>query len=193
MNTVTKSKKATINRMNAKVGYVFSEESHYIRRRTGRFTHLESGDEVAIADEYMEYYFKSADQFTEEVEVGKEDKLWTEKQLKEEGKVGGTLRVGDVRVKGIRSIWADIHSGMVFTVNFDKQSDEMSESAYEKAKDKQLEDAISEIVIAFETKKGVKAAALRAIQKIQDNPIERITKGAERTLRGYKIQFSSIN
>lgn len=190
MNSTT-TRKQKIDRAKAKVGDVFSEESHYIRLGAGRFRHLESGDEVSISDGYMELYFDSADQSSKTVEVGKEDKYWSESQIKKGEAPAGT-RAGDIRQKGIRSIWSDIHSGKVFTVNFNKQGKEMSDSALEKAKEKQLENAVDIIETAYANKKGVRKAALEAIQAIMDNPIEPVSKGEERTLRGYKTQFTSI-
>lgn len=84
---------------------MISESSHYIINRlsgsTVYLTHFESGEEVQIGIDYLKSYTNSADLYTTEVKVTKEDKK------------DGTL--------GIRSIWENIHSGQVFTVCFKKQ------------------------------------------------------------------------
>lgn len=89
-----------------KVGDVLSESSHYkVLADNGnlnfKLKHLESGDMVYIGKEYIHNYLESADDFTNEVKVTREDKK------------DGTL--------GIRSIFEGIHGSQVFTVCFKKQ------------------------------------------------------------------------
>jgi hypothetical protein len=141
---------------------------------------------------------QTADQYQSEVEVGREDKYWTVKQLEDAKKKGelpsdSLLREGDVRVKGIRSIWGDIHTERVFTVCFNKQAKELSAKALNEAKNKQLQEAIAEIAAAAAGKKGVAKTAEEVIKGIQNNPVVSTVPGEERQLRGYKVSFSSLN
>lgn len=62
-----------------KVGDVLSESSHYkVLADNGNLNfelkHLESGDMVYIGKEYIHNYLESADDFTNEVKVTREDK-----------------------------------------------------------------------------------------------------------------------
>ena len=95
------------------VGDIFSEESRYtvksINPDSISFNHLESGKDVTLGNPYAQELLKTADQYVTEVEVGLEDKIWTIKQITE-AELKGTLepgheiRVGDIRIKGIRSL-----------------------------------------------------------------------------------------
>lgn len=178
-------------------GDVFSEQSHYkFLGKSGdkyQFKHLESDNVINLDSQYVSDLLKTADQFDSEIEVGREDKFWTAKQIADAKITDGSVRVGDLKQKGIRSIWADIHSQQVFTVNFNKQSKELSTKALQEEKTKQLAAALSKIEKAQKNKTGVLQAASEAISLLIDNPIIPITKGEERTLRGYKTQFQSIN
>lgn len=191
-----------VNINDVRPGDVFSEEAHY--RYTGKsgaaheFVHLGSNQTVKLSEKYVQDLLTTADQFDQEVEVGKEDKYWTTKQIEDAKKKGElpsntTVREGDVRVPGIRSIWAGIYSSKVFTVNFNKQSKELSAKALATAKDVQLKEALDAIEKARTGKKGVAKTAEQVIRELQDNPILPVTAGEERTLRGYKVQFSSVN
>lgn len=195
-------KMSKVNIKDVRPGDVFSEEAHY--RYVGKkgkeheFVHLGTNQPVSLTEGYVQDLLVTADQFDKEVEVGKEDKLWTPKQIGEAKKKGElpsdtTVREGDVRVPGIRSIWSEIYSSKVFTVNFNKQSKELSAKALSDAKTKQLTEALTQIEAARSGKKGVAKTAEQVIKEIQENPILPIEPGENRTLRGYKIQFSSIN
>jgi len=204
MSTATKVQ--GINLAEVEVGDIFSEQSHYVLKEkdiikgTFLLEHLESGRTVKLDGSYVSNLLDTADQFDEnkQVEVGKEDKLWTAKQIDEAVKKGElkadhNVRVGDLRQKGIRSIWADIHSQQVFTVNFNKQNTELSDKALLTAKENQLKDALAKIEKAQKNKEGVLKIATEVVKDLQENPILPIVKGDERTLRGYKTQFESIN
>lgn len=204
MATTTKSKKMNIL-SEIEEGDIFSEQSHYIynglRVQLGgnkqyQFLHLESGKVVNLDEKYVSELLQTADQYETEVEVGIEDKKWTAKQI-EEAHFAVTNtdnpRVGDVRQKGILSIWNDIHSQQVFTVNFNKANKELSTKALGEAKVKQAEEALKKIAEAAKNKKGVANVAALVIADLQNNPILPIERGEERTLRGYKTQFESIN
>lgn len=176
-------------------GDIFSEESHYIYEgwngSTRQFKHLESGQIVNLDEKYVENLLVTADQFSKEEEIGKEDKFWTAKQLTDAKNT--TEREGDLKQKGIRSIWADIHSAKVFTVCFNKQGKELSAKAVQAAKDAKIAQLTDAIDLAMKNKKGVANTAKLVLKDILDNPITMLEKGEERILRGYKVQFSSIN
>lgn len=190
-----------INVKEIEQGDVFSEQSHYSFLRTEGnsyiFKHLESGSEVKLDGGYVQDLLQTADQYEKEVEVGKEDKLWTDAQIKKAIKEGDLpadtkVREGDVKQVGIRTIWAGIHSSQVFTVCFNKQIKEKTKKALAEEKQKQLEEAVKAIETAKTGKKSIAIAAQEAIKKIQENPILPTEPVEERVLRGYKVQFSSI-
>lgn len=190
-----------INLNEIEVGDVFSEQVHYTfigkNNDSYEFKHLGSGSTVKLNGKYVEDLLQTADQYQKEIEVGKEDKLWTTKQIADAVKSGELkadhqVRVGDVRQEGIRTIWSNIHSSQVFTVSFNKQAKELSKKALHEAKQKQLDEAVQAIEAARIGKKGVAKIAEEAIKKIQENPVLPIEKGEERVLRGYKIQFTSV-
>lgn len=160
---------------NIKTGHLLSESSHYIVKRIegSRLIckHLESGDEVAIGDEYALKYTNSADEYIEELKVSKEDRK------------DGT--------PGIRTIFERIHSSQVFTVCFTKQDKSKTIKAIKSEKEIQIEKAIGLIDKAKKNKKSMAEAYKEALAFIQDNPISDVIKGEERILRGYKIQFDS--
>ena len=189
----TQRKPLNIGEIN--VGDVFSEESHYVylgqKNNTHQFKHLESAQVVNLDSKYVTELLKTADQYEEEVEVGVEDKHWTQKQI-DDAKKKGTLeadsqiREGDLKLKGIRSIWADIHTTEVFSVCFNKKGKALTKKAFTAAKDKQIQDALAQV--------GTGKITLEdAFKTVQDNPINQIETPEERVLRGYKVQFSSVS
>ena len=109
-----------------KAGDVFSEVSHYVATNDYdgmggqiQFVHLESKQLVSLSPSYVESLLKTADSYHTTIEVGKEDKLWTQKQIDEAQIKGEFLKngfkpqVGDIRVKGIRTIWEELVSSHV--------------------------------------------------------------------------------
>lgn len=160
---------------NIKAGHLLSESSHYMVKRVeeGRLVckHIESGDEVALGEEYALKYTNSADEYVDTVKVGKEDKK------------DGT--------PGIRTIFEQIHSSQVFTVCFTKQDKSKTLKAIKAEKEDQREKAIELIEKAKKNKKSMAEAYKTALEYVQENPISSFTKGEERVLRGYKIQFDS--
>lgn len=193
METQLVKKSTKINEI--EVGDVFSEESHYVfLGKSGSnydFKHLESKQVVHLDENYVTELLQTADQYEEEVEVGVEDKHWTQKQI-DDAKKKGTLeadsqiREGDIKLKGIRSIWSDIHTTQAWSVCFNKKGKELTKKAFNAAKDKQIQDAL----VAIGSGKVTMEDAFKAIQ---ENPIFPVEKGEERVLRGYKVQFSSTN
>jgi hypothetical protein len=183
------------------VGDVFSETSHYkYEGKQGenyQFTHLESKQTINLDKKYVSQLLVTADQYSAEMNVGKEDKLWTDAQITAavtKGELVAThkVRAGDVRVPGIRSIWNDIHSSDVFTVVYDKQGKDLSDKKYQEALAEQMRQALAIIEKAKANKKSTAEASTAALQYVQSNPVQRHEAGEERELRGYKIQFDSI-
>ena len=158
-----------------KQGSIISESSHYVVNRISGsrawLTHFESGEEVEIGVSYLKNYTNSADLYTEEVRVTKEDKK------------DGTL--------GIRSIWENIHSGQVFTVCFKKQDKPKSKRKIQEEVDAIIEQFSNSIDEVKNSKKGVANAAKNLITELINNPVLPYEEGEERVLRGYKIQFES--
>ena len=158
-----------------KAGSIISESSHYIVNRISGsrawLTHFESGEEVEIGVSYLKNYTNSADLYTQEMKVTKEDKK------------DGTL--------GIRSIWENIHSGQVFTVCFKKQDKPKSKRKIQEEVDAIIEQFSNSIDEVKNSKKGVANAAKNLITELINNPVLPYEEGEERVLRGYKIQFES--
>lgn len=182
------------------VGDVFSEESRYVvESKTNthtNFLHLESGKKVSLDNSYVTDLLKTADQFHKDVEVGREDKYWSQKQIddavtKGELKSDTKLRPGDVRLKGIRTIWEDITGGQVFTVCFQKQNKELSNKAYNEKITTTAKEYADKILNAKSGKRSVSETAITIVQEILKNPVLQYEVGEDRILRGFKIEFSS--
>lgn len=159
-----------------KVGDVLSESSHYkVLADNGnlnfKLKHLESGDMVYIGKEYIHNYLESADGFTNEVKVTREDKK------------DGTL--------GIRSIFEGIHGSQVFTVCFKKQDTPKSQRKLNAEIATLISDFSKEIDTIQKNKKGVAEAAKKFAEELIKNPILPYEEGEDRVLRGFKIQFES--
>lgn len=205
MSTTTKAApKAVTTRLTVgeiAVGDVFSEMSHYtFLAKVGenyQFKHHGSGQTVLLGKPYVEGLLCTANQYHKDIEVGKEDKLWTEKRL-QEATASGTFKgmkilpnVGDVMTPGIRTIWENIHSAQVFKVCFQKQDSALSAKKLEDLREAQISKAISAIENAQKKKTGVAATATEEIRNIQLNPILPVEPGEMRELVGYKVQFTS--
>lgn len=159
-----------------KVGDVLSESSHYkVLADNGnlnfKLKHLESGDVVYIDEKYIHNYLESADDFTNEVKVTREDKK------------DGTL--------GIRSIFEGIHGSQVFTVCFKKQDTPKSQRKLNAEIATLISDFSKEIDTIQKNKKGVAEAAKKFAEELIKNPILPYEEGEDRVLRGFKIQFES--
>lgn len=160
---------------NLKPGAVISESSHYVLKdiigNNAVLTHYESNEEIQIGLSYLKNYTHSGDLYDTEVKVTKEDKK------------DGTL--------GIRSIWENIHSGVVFTVCFKKQDKPKSLKKIQEEINAKIEAFSKEIDAVQKSKKGVASAAKKFADEIMRNPILPYEEGEDRVLRGYKIQFES--
>jgi hypothetical protein len=195
MSTQTQTLRKPVNINEIAKGDVFSEESHYVylgaEGNKHKLRHLESNQIVNLDTAYVTDLLATADQYHEEVEVGLEDKLWTAKQIADAKKKGDlpedtTVREGDLKLKGIRSIWSDIHTQKVWLVCFDKKGKALTKKAYNAAKQAQVDQFMEKITNSELTLK-------QALEMVQNNPVLDIEKGDERKLRGYKIQFTTNN
>ena len=164
-----------INTNEIKVGDVFSEESHYkvvgVRGDSVDFLHLEGNTNVTIAKNYIQDLMNTCDQYTETVEVTKEDKK------------DGT--------PGIRTIFEGIKSSEVFSVTFKKQDKAKTRKQFNEEREAQRAEAIAMIDKAKSQKKSMADAYKIALEFIQDHPITDVIEGETRTLRGFKLQFVS--
>lgn len=189
-----------VNIKEIKQGDIFSEESRYsvetVNKDSIVFSHLESGKKVTLDNKYVTDLLKTADQYSKELEVGREDKFWSQKQIDEaiskgELKKDTQVRVGDVRVKGIRTIWENISSGQVFTVCFQKQGKELSNKAYNEKIEALALQASNDILAAKTGKKSVTDTSINIIRNILKNPVLQFEPGEDRVLRGFKVEFTS--
>ena len=158
-----------------KKGDILSESSHYrVKNIIGSsviLEHFESKNEVSIDKEYLHNFCNTADSYTTEVKVTKEDKK------------DGTL--------GIRSIWENIYNNKVFTVCFKKQDTKKSNKQFTTEVNALAEQMCKEIDQVKASKKGVADWAKKTLHALMSNPIPKIVEGEDRVLRGYKIQFES--
>ena len=188
-----------------KKGDVFSEVSHYVATEDYdgmggqiQFVHTESNQKVQLSPSYVEELLVTADTYHTEVEVGKEDKLWTQKQIDEylanpnNPQVGNAIPiVGDVRVKGIRTIWEELITPHVFTVCFQKADKAKTLKALKAEKEARVQSYVDQIERVKSQKKGVATAAAMIVEDSISNPILSFEPGEDRILRGYKVQFTS--
>ena len=158
-----------------KKGDILSESSHYrVKNILGSsviLEHFESKNEVAIDKGYLTNFCSTADGYTTEVKVTKEDKK------------DGTL--------GIRSIWENIHSSKVFTVCFKKQDKAKSQKKLNEEIDYLVKQFSADIDKVKANKKGVAERAKKLITELIREPILPYEEGEDRVLRGFKIQFES--
>lgn len=179
-----------------KEGNILSEVSHYkVNEIVGdicNLTHVETNTIVNINTGYIKDCINNGDEYESEVRVGKEDKFWTAKQImNEEFRGFEDAKVGEVRQKGIRTIWEEIYTPHVFTVCFKKQ-DKLKSSKQLQLETKAIADKFAEEIEKIKTaKKGVTEASIKFVEDLVKNPILPYEEGEERVLRGYKIQFTS--
>lgn len=166
----------SINLKDLAVGDIFSESSHYtlteINGGNFDFKHHESGEIVTLSGAYVSNLLSTANSYEKEVIVNKED-------------------TKDGEVKGIRTIWEEIHSQQVFTVVFKKQDKAKLKKVLAEEKATQRDKAIELIEKARKSKKSMATAYGEALEFIQENPISLVEEGEDRVLYGYKVQFTS--
>jgi hypothetical protein len=188
-----------MNLSDIRKGDLFSESSVYTfiekKGNSYLFNHIASKQTVTLDSNYVEKLLTTADQFDSTVECGKEDKHWTQAQIdtaikKGELKSGHTVNVGDLRVRGIRTVFEEI-GNEVFTCCFTKADKVLSKKAYDAKIAEMAKEATTKIEAAKASKKGVVNAATSVIEELLRNPVLQVEAGEERVLRGYKQQFSS--
>lgn len=183
-----------INIKDIQPGDLFSEQPKYkvvkVNPTSVVFTHLATGTEVELGNDYVSNLLDSADVYNSELAVGIEDKLWTQKQIDDAKRTD--VNVGDVRVPGIKSIWDSI-GDKVFRVKFIKKGKALSKTAYTKAIQAKLADATYTLEKAKTSKKGVTTVALELLEDLIRNPIISTVPGEERILRGWKLQHESMD
>lgn len=159
-----------------KVGQIFSESSHYVVEKiTGNYIkmkHFESDKTVTLDTAYVTNLLDSADYFTKEVKVNKEDSK-------------------DGQILGIRSIWENISTEQVFTVCYIKQDNKKTKAEIKTEKDKVINTATAMIDKAKKDKKSMAIAYKNALEYVQNNPVIENVPGKQRILRGCKKQFFS--
>lgn len=170
-------------------GDIFSEHRLYRYERPNTFTSLPDGKTVTLSSEYVEFFLNTSDQYEKEVIVGLEDKYWTAIQLKKEGNT--TNAVGDLKVKGIRTVWKEIGT-QVFTVFFYKQSKNISDKEYNSLLEAKAKEFAEELERVKTSKKGVKNAAIDLLKVALTNPVVKEVKGELRKLRGVKTQWETL-
>jgi hypothetical protein len=173
---------------NLNVGDCLSETSYYkVTSKSGNKTflvNLQNNKPVALDNNYIDSYCKTAETVTKEVIVTKEDTYYTANNVIE-GK-----RVGDLRQLGIRSIWNNI-GAEVFTICYNKLPKAKTKKVLQAELDAQIEKSLAIIEKAQVQKKGVLEAAKRELHNLQSQPISN-TVTEERVLRGHKIQRTSL-
>jgi len=180
-----------------KEGDVLSEISHYKVMSVNKMNesvhllHQESGESVQISKGYIKDHIVSGDEYDTEIKVGREDKFWTEKQIELLSVNPHNVKPGDLRQKGIRTIWEEIYTPHVFTVCFKKQ-DKAKTAKQLQAETKAIADKFAEEIEKVKTaKKGVTEASIAFVEQLVKTPILPYEEGEERVLRGYKVQFTS--
>ena len=189
-----------------KDGDILHEMPHYVviqdentPKDAFAFFNLESEEVVSISADYVKMCLHSADHFDRAVKIGKEDKYWTEKQVKDWKTEHSNLtveqlfaleipRVGDLKLKGIRTIFQEIPLGAVFTVVFRKADTPLTQKKYKELLQKQIDEAVTIIEETAKSKKGVAIKAAEVLKNVQENPILPYEPGELRTLRGFKLE-----
>jgi len=182
-------------------GNLFTESSQYeflrsvktFQLNTMVFKHLHSGEEVQISPEYVAKYLSPADQYAEEVVVGKEDKYWTANQISKLEENPDNLRAGDLKQEGIRSLFLEIPKEHIFTVTFETAPKDIGAGNFKSSLLEQRAELLKRFDEAYSRKKEDNLNLVEAIlEGLQANRIER-TEIHERVLRGFKVQNHSAS
>jgi len=152
------------------VGDIFSESAHYqvtsVDKTNVKFKHIESGEGVQLSHKYVQDILETADQYSEEKTVNKEDSALGE---------------------GIRTIFENI-GVEAFTVCFTKQGKPKTQKAIAAEKQAFLDEATR---VMAAKKAGAAAKVLSILEKALDTPVVTEEAGEDRVLRGYKVQHTS--
>lgn len=160
-----------------KKGDILSESSHYrVKNILGSsviLEHFESKSEVSIDKKYLHNFCNTADSYITEIKVTKENKR------------DGTA--------GIRSIWENIYNNKVFTVCFKKQDKAKSQKKLNEEIDYLVKQFSADIDKVKANKKVAAERVKKLITELIREPILPYEEGEDRVLRGFKIQFESID
>jgi hypothetical protein len=179
-------------------GHIFSETSIYTVENVSPdgavLKHHASGQKVQLSKEYITNLLVSADHTYEVVKIGKEDKVWTEKQIADAVKKGDLktdeVKPGEFKTPGIKNVWSGI-GNHVFTVTFQKKGKELSGRAFKTLIETKATEAAERLEQVKASKKGVKSAAEEIIKDLLENPVSKFEAGEMRTLRGFKMNHES--
>ncbi len=177
-----------LNFQDLRAGDFLTELSNYTVLKTSvdsvDLVHGNTGQKVTIGKPYAEVFLIPADQFVKEEKVGREDTYWTQKQIDEavsKGVPGAEkLTVGDLKAKGIRSIFLDYPLNTACAVCFVKKDKPLSKAAYEKALEEKTQRDLLEITAGNKSLKEVLVESNR-------NPVLGYVPGEERVMIGYKM------
>ncbi len=180
-----------------KTGDTFSELSTYVvndvKGQKIDFLHVESNSPVRIDFSYIQDCMVSGEQFDSTVTVGLQDKYHTAKTVEEAIKSGKFKneeefpQVGQVRLKGIQTIFKEIPFKHVFTAVYRKKGTELTEKQLATKKAKLVLDAVARLETIKKQKKGVLDASKEEFMKLLDTNIESYTPGEKRTFHGHKL------
>jgi hypothetical protein len=185
------------------IGDLFSERSYYIyagknSENQMTFTNPMTPEvkPIAIGDNYVSKFFNPAEQYTNEVTVGKLDKVWTQGQIDKAVAKGdqapGDYKAGDMKQRGIRAIWDSI-GDQCFTVIFQKKDSTKTKKALAIELAAQRQTVLDAVAAAKKSKKSMTKAIEDQLEIVQNNPITNVTPGAMRILKGWKLQHTSID
>lgn len=181
-------------------GDVFSELSYYVLtaqnpiRESYSFTNLQSGESVQLGGTYVRKYLISSSQYLETVKVGLNDKLWTKNQIDKAEASGeiekNSVRVGDVRVPGILTIWSNI-GNKCFKAIFKKKDKDKTKKALKEEKENRVRQFLFAIEEAEVLGNSISAVVERYTTELIENPILPFIEGEDREFHGYKLEHVS--
>ena len=172
-----------------KVNDIFSETQYYkVIDKSEKSIQVinQIGESITLGKSYVGNLLCSADQYKKTVNIGLEDKLWTEKQIEAAVRKGEIkkeeVKVGDLRVPGLKTVWDSIGSS-VFAVKFIKKSKKKTKKVYNEQVENAMRKASEDLLNGVELKQIL-------LGFIKD-PISLEEPGEERLLRGRKLEHSS--
>ena len=175
-------------------GDCFSETSYYsfLEKNKGGLLmkHMGTGKEVLLSEEYVQHMLFSSDIYETELEVGIEDKLWTQAQIDKDKPTG--VKVGDVRVPGIKTVWDRI-GDKVFACEFTKKDTPLSKKAFDALVQSKMDEIGNKVDNAQKNKKSVSTVAKEIALKLINNPILNYIPGESRVMGAYKLQHNSVD
>lgn len=175
-----------------RVGDFFTEVGAYqvieTKPESIKVLDLRNGAQVTLSRAYVEASLTSAEQYQQEVFVGKEDTFWTAKKIEAavaSGKIAaGSVKIGDLETTGIRSIFMSIPTGVAITCCFRKKDTLLSEKAYQNKLSSLVETVKSEVMSGTLT-------LPQALTNCLENPVSRVIPGEMRVMCGYKKEMTS--